>query len=204
VVVKNLAEVDTHDITVRHAVLWNMPTGGNGLEIGFETRNHRIHDVRFEDIDLIHVERGSAISIHNGDDATVENVVFADIRVEDARRKLIDFAVLYAQYGADRPATDAENARRLDRGGLWDGLLGYGPEEKAARAKLRGHIRNIRVTRLHVVDGSLPYSIVAGFDAEHAVENVVVEDLRYAGKPICTPKDGQFVVEDAPGFERKN
>ncbi len=204
VVVKNLADVDTHDITVRHAVLWNMPTGGNGLEIGFETRNHAIHDVRFEDIDLIHVERGSAISIHNGDAATVENVVFDDIRVEDARRKLIDFAVLYAQYGADRPVCDEENSRRLDRGGLWDGLLTYAPEEKAARAKFRGHVRNIRVTKLHVVDGSLPYSIVSGFDAEHAVENVVIEDLSYAGQPIRTTKEGKFVVEDAPGFELKN
>ena len=204
VVVKNLADVDTHDITVRHAVLWNMPTGGNGLEIGFETRNHPIHDVRFEDIDIIHVERGAAISIHNGDAATVENVVFDDIRVEDVRRKLIDFVVLYAQYGADRPATDAENSRRLDCGGAWDGLLGYAPEEKAERAKFRGHIRNVRVTKLHVVDGALPYSIVAGFDAEHAVENVVIEDLRCLGKPIRTLEEGKLVVENASGFELRN
>jgi hypothetical protein len=204
VVVKNLADVDTHDIIVRHAILWNMPTGGNGLEIGFETRNHPIHDVRFEDIDIIHVERGSAISIHNGDAAIVENVVFDDIRVEDARRKLIDFAVVYAQYGADRPATDEENSRRLDRGGLWDGLLSYAPEEKAERARFRGHIRNIRVTKLHVVDGSLPYSILAGFDAEHTVENVLIEGLRYLDKPIHTLEEGKFVIENAPGFELRN
>jgi hypothetical protein len=201
VVVKNLGDVDTHDILVRHAVLWNMPIGGNGVEIGFETRNHPVHDVRFEDIDIIHVERGSAISIHNGDAATVENVVFEDIRVEDARRKLIDFAVIYAQYGADRPATDEENARRLDSGGLWDGLLGFSPEERAERAKFRGHIRNIRVTNLQVVDGSLPYSIVAGFDSEHAVENVVIERLSYLGRPIRTLAEGKFVIESAPGFE---
>ncbi len=201
VVVKNLADLDTHDITVRRAILWDMPTGGNGLEIGFETRNQRIHDVRFEDIDIIHVERGAAISIHNGDAAIVENVVFDDIRVEDVRRKLIDFVVLYAQYGADRPATDAENARRLDCGGAWDGLLVYAPEEKAERAKFRGHVRNIRVTNLHVVDGSLPYSILAGFDAEHTVENVVIEGLRYLNQPIRTIEEGKFVVENAPGFE---
>src|SRR5208283_5158860 len=158
-------------------------------------------DVRFENIDIIHVERGAAISIHNGDAAIVENVVFDDIRVEDVRRKLIDFVVLYAQYGADRPATDAENARRLDCGGAWDGLLVYAPEEKAERAKFRGHVRNIRVTNLHVVDGSLPYSILAGFDAEHTVENVVIEGLRYLNQPIRTIEEGKFVVENAPGFE---
>jgi len=200
VVVKNLADVDTHDITVRHAVLWNMPTGGNGLEIGFETRQQPIHRVRFEDIDIIHVERGSAISIHNGDADTVEDVVFDNIRVEDARRKLIDFAVVYAQYGADRPATDAENARRLDTGGLWDGLLGYPPAEQKARAGFRGRIRNVLVKDLHVVDGALPYSIFAGFDADHPVADVVVEGLQHLGRPIRSPEEGKFVIENAPGF----
>jgi polygalacturonase len=203
VVVKNLGDVDTHGVTVRHAVLWNMPTGGNGLEIGFETRNRPIHDIHFQDIDLIHVERGSAISIHNGDAATVEDVSYDDIRVEDARRKLFDFAVIYAQYGADRPASAAENSRRLDRGGTWDGLLGYAPGEKADRARFRGRIRNIRVTNLHVVDGALPYSIVAGFDADHRVEDVVIEGLQYLGRPILSAGDARCVIENADGVEFK-
>jgi hypothetical protein len=204
VVVKNLEDVDTHDITVRHAVLWDMPAGGNGLEIGFETRNQRIHDVRFEDIDIIHVERGAAISIHNGDAALIEKVTYDNIRVEDARRKLIDFAVVYAQYGADRPTSDEENSRRLDRGGTWDGLLSYTLQEKPERARFRGHIRNIRVKNLQVVDGALPYSVLAGFDADHPVEQVVVEGLRYLGKPILTFDEGKFVTAYSPGFELKN
>ena len=174
-----------------------MPTGGNGLEIGFETRNRRIHDIRFEDIDIIHVERGSAISIHNGDAAVVEDVTFDDIRVEDARRKLIDFAVVYAQYGADRPASDEENARRLDRGGAWDGLLSYTAQEKAERARFRGRISNVRVVNLRVLAGALPYSVVAGFDADHPVENVVIEGLQYLGRPIRSAAEGRFAVENA-------
>jgi hypothetical protein len=203
VVVKNLGDVDTHDITVRHAVLWNMPTGGNGLEIGFETRNKPIHGVRFEDVDLIHVERGSAISIHNGDAATVEDVVFRDIRVEDARRKLIDFAVVYAQYGADRPASNEENSRRLDVGGSWDGLLSYPPGEKREHARFRGHIRNIRVENMSVVEGALPYSVLAGFDGDHEVEDVVIEGLRYQGRPILNASDGRLTIEFASGVVLK-
>ena len=203
VVVKNLRDVDTHDITVRHAVLWNMPTGGNGLEVGFESRNKPIHDIHFQEIDIIHVERGSAISIHNGDAAMIEDVTYDDIRVEDARRKLFDFAVIYAQYGADKPASKVENSQRLDQGGTWDGLLSYSPEEKADRAKFRGHIRNIRVTRLNVVEGALPYSVIAGFDTEHDIENVLIEDLQYQGRPILNAKEAKCVIENAVGVDFK-
>jgi polygalacturonase len=201
VVVKNLDDVETRNILVRRAVLWNMPTGGNGLEIGFEMRNRTASNIRFEDIDIIHVERGSAISIHNGDAAMVEDVVFDDIRVEDARRKLIDFAVLYAQYGVDRPPTPEERERRMDPGGVWDGAERFTAEERPERARFRGHIRNVTVKNLNVVAGALPYSIVAGFDAEHAVENVVIEGLQYQGRPIRTAVEGKFVLEHAPGFK---
>jgi hypothetical protein len=203
VVVKNLGDADSHDITVENAVLWNMPTGGNGIEVGFEMRNHPTRGVHFRNIDLIHVERGAALSIHNGDAATVEDVTFDDIRVEDARRKLFDFAVVYAQYGADRPAGDEENARMVDRGGAWDGLLRFPPQDRERHARFRGRIRNIRVTGLHVVDGALPYSIVAGFDREHDVENVTIEDLQYLGRPLRTARDARCVVENATGVEFK-
>lgn len=198
-VIKNLDDVEVHDIVVRHSVFWNMPTGGNGIETGFELRNHRVHDIRFEDIDLIHVERGSAISIHNGDAAVVENISFDNIRVEDVRRKLIDFAVVYAQYGADRPADNQENLRRLDRGGAWDGILSYAPDEKAERSKFRGHIKNIRVTNLQVLEGALPYSVIAGFDDGHAVEAVVIEGLEYHGRPIRNAEDCKLTTQYARG-----
>lgn len=51
-------------------------------------------------------------------------------RVEDARHKLIDFALLYAQYGPDRPADRAEIAARMDPGGAGDGMLRGQPEQK--------------------------------------------------------------------------
>lgn len=203
VAVKNMADVETHDITVRHAVLWDMPKGGNGIEIGFEIRGHRVHDIHFEDIDLIHVERGAAISIHNGDTGAVENVSYDNIRVEDVRRKLIDFAVLYSQGSLDRPANDEENARRLDLGGAWDGLLQHTPQEAPERARFRGSIRGIRVTNLQVIEGTLPYSVIAGFDRAHDVEGVVIEGLEYQGRHIRDAAEGKFTVEHAAGVEFK-
>ena len=199
VVVKNLDDVEVQNVLVRHSVFWNMATGGNGIETGFELRNHPVHDLRFEDVDLIHVQRGSAISIHNGDSAVVENIIFDNIRVEDVRRKLIDIAVVYAQYGADRPKDEEENRRRIDRGGAWDGILTYTPEQKPALSNLRGHIRNITIKDVHVIEGPLPYSVISGFDDEHAVDGVVVEGLQYQGQHIRNAGECKLVTQHARG-----
>jgi len=203
VVVKNMDDVDVHDIIVRKAVFWNMPTGGNGVEIGFELRNQPVHHIRFEDIDIIHVERGAAISIHNGDASTVHDILFDNIRVEDVRRKLIDFAVIFAQYGLDRPASQEERSARMDPGGAWDGLQRFKPEEKPQRAKFRGHIKDVHVRNLHVVEGALPYSVIAGFDDEHAVDNVLIEGLKYQGRHIRGAAEGRFSIDSARGIKFK-
>lgn len=200
VAVKNLDNRPTHDIAVRHCVLWNMPNGGNGLEIGFETGTESISHVRFADIDLIHVQRGAALSIHNADAAEVADVAYDHIRVEDVRRKLIDFGVLYSQYSFDRPADPQVRARGLDAGGVWDGAEVFAPAEAPARAAFRGRIRNVRITDLSVVAGALPYSVVAGFDGSHPIENVEISGLNYLGTPISTTEAGKFVIEFAPGF----
>jgi hypothetical protein len=201
VVVKNLDDVETNNIHVRHCVLWNMPAGGNALEVGFEMRNARTSDLLFENIDIIHVERGSAISIHNGDAAVVENVRYKDIRVEDARRKLIDFCVLYAQYGLDKASTQEERNRLMDRGGLWDGAQSFTEAERPERARFRGHVWDIRVQNLQVVDGALPFSIISGFDDDHRVDQVDIVGLSYLGRPLRTPADAKLVVEHARDVE---
>ena len=197
IVIKNLDNKDTHDIAVRRAVLWNEPCG-NAVEIGFELRSAKLEKVRFEDIDIIRVERGAALSIHNGDSATVQDIAFHNIRVEDARHKLIDFALVYGQYGPDRPETQQERSSRMDSGGAWDGVLRCTPEQRAALAKNRGHIRDVRVTKLQVLE-SLPYSIISGWDSAHAVENVVIEGMTHLGRPVRGAAEGKFSIYYAPG-----
>lgn len=201
VVVKNLDDIPTHDITVRNCVFWNMPTGGNAVEVGFEMRGATTSRLRFENLDIIHVQRGAAISIHNGDHAVIEDVLFADIRVEDVRRKVLDFCVLYAQYGLDRPATSDERELRMDRGGVWDGQQRFTEAERAERARFRGHVRGVRVKNLHVVDGTLPYSIISGFDEEHRVDDVLIEGFTYRGRPLTSAEDARLVVHHARGVE---
>ena len=185
------------NIEVRRSTFWNMPVGGNAIEVGFEMRSAGASHLVFRDCDIIHVERGSAISIHQGDSGTIENVLFENIRVEDVRRKLIDFCVVYAQYGTDRPQAQEERERRMDPGGVWDGEQRLTPEEYRQRAAERGRIRNVQVRNLHVVEGALPYSIIAGYDADHLAEDITIEGLSYLGRPLRTLTDAQLVVHDA-------
>lgn len=189
---------DVTDIVVERCVLWNMPWG-NALEIGFELRCKTVDNITFRDCDLIHVERGAALSIHNGDQATVENITYDDIRVEDAPHKLIDLAVFWSQYSTDRPATNEERTRQYMQG-AWDGVLRVPPGQEATHAPHRGHIRNILFRNVTVTDGQFPYSVLYGYDAQHQVENVRFENLRILGKPIRSAAAGHFSVENATGI----
>lgn len=185
---------DVTDILVERCVIWNMPWG-NALEIGFELRCQTVNAVTFRDCDLIHVDRGAALSIHNGDEATVENIVYDNIRVEDAPHKLIDLAVFWSQYSTDRPATPEERTRQYMQG-AWDGVLRVPPGQETAHASSRGHIRNVLFRNVAVTDGQFPYSILYGYDAHHRVENVRFENLTVQGNRIKSSKDGHFSVEN--------
>lgn len=200
IAIKNLAGVQMADIQVEQAVLWEMPLGGNGLEIGFETGKGNISDVHFADIDEIHVERGAALSIHNGDSGTVSAVTYDNIRVEDVRHKLIDLAVLYGAYGTDRPTAPNLASQQADHGGAWDGILCYPPDQKAALSANRGTIENIRISNLAVVDGPLPYSVVAGYDEQHLVRGVHVQGLTHLGMPLNSVAAAKLVSDYAPNL----
>jgi len=54
-----------------------------------------------KNIDVIHVEDGATMSIHNAGQAHVHDVIFDNIRVEDSRQKLIDVAIFFSRWGPD-------------------------------------------------------------------------------------------------------
>lgn len=186
---------DMNNIEITRSVFWNMPWG-NALEIGFELRCGIVSNIKFTDCDLIHVERGAAFSIHNGDYATVDNVLFENIRVEDAMHKLIDLSIFLSQYSLDRVADEAERKQRYMQG-AWDGVSIVTATQKSQYSDNRGHIKNIRFKNIAVTDGQFPYSILSGYDAKHLIENVLIENLTIHGKRIKTAKEGRFYIENA-------
>lgn len=185
--------VNSENIQVTGSVFWNA-AWGNGLEIGFELRSEYVRDVTFKDCDVIHVEDGAVFSIHNGDQSVVENVRFENIRVEDARQKLIDVAIFLSRYSVDRPENQEEiNKRYLN--GAWDGVLSVTPENREYHSQYRGYIRNIIFKDINVVDGLLPFSLFCGFDQQHQVENVSIENLVVHGKKITTLEEAKVHQE---------
>jgi len=191
--------VNSENIEVNNCVFWNA-AWGNGLEIGFELRSEYVRNVTFKDCDIIHVEDGAVFSIHNGDQSVVEHIRFENIRVEDSRQKLFDVAIFLSQYSVDRPNDQEERARRYLRG-AWDGVLSVTAENREYHSQYRGQIRDVIFKDIYVTDGLLPFSIFCGFDEQHQVENITIDNLVVHGRKITTLEEAKVRLEFAKNVQ---
>jgi len=71
------------DVVFERCVVWT--DRAQVLHLGLETRTTEICDITWRDIDVIHALHLGLCSIRNGDAATVHDLLFDNIRVEDAR-----------------------------------------------------------------------------------------------------------------------
>ncbi len=158
---KNLAKTaidlrqNVENVLVRHCTFANMK-GGNAMEIGHELSVDQVRGITFRDIDVLHVHgQGAVFSIHNNDRAVISDVLFEDIRIEHCYDKLIDFRISRSRYSSDSE---------------------------------RGRIRDVTLRRIHWTRS--PYnvgyttSLIGGWDKDHTVENIVIEDFRMDGIPV--------------------
>ncbi len=100
IAIKSYEGMDVEHIRVIGNILFN-DVYGNALEIGFETRGDKITDIVFEDNDIIHILGGSLFSIHLGDHATVSDIHYRNIRVEDCYKKFVEIYIRESQYSKD-------------------------------------------------------------------------------------------------------
>lgn len=176
------ADHSTDNILVRNCVFWNS-IWGNAIEIGFELYSNEVKNIRFENIDIIHVEDGAAMSIHNAGQAHVHNVVFENIRVEDCRQKLFDVAIFFSQWGPDG-IRDPEFIKNSYLHGAWDGVQKPPAGKEAYHSQFRGKVSDIVFKDIQVVGGLLPFSVFHGFDSVKNVSGVKIENLTYMGKRL--------------------
>ena len=185
---------DVDGVLVENCVLWNA-LWGNALEIGFELNGVDVKNIRFNNCDIIHVQMGAVMSIHNAGTSTVSNIVFENIRVEDADQKLFDLAIFRSQYSDDAP-TDSEERKRLYLNDAWDGVLAVPANEKEYHAKFRGNIHHVTFKNISVVDGLFPYSVFYGYSKEKNISNILIENLKVHGKKITVVKDARIYQEN--------
>ena len=183
-------ENPTDNILVKNCVFWNS-IWGNAIEIGFELYSSEVKNIRFENIDILHVEDGAAISIHNAGQAHVHNVVFQNIRIEDVRQKLFDVAIFFSQWGPDG-IRDKAFIEKNYLHGAWDGVQKPPAGREAYHSKFRGKISNIVFKDIQVVGGLLPFSVFHGFDQEKNIADITIENLTYMGKKLTDVKSAKI------------
>lgn len=146
---------NVENIRIRRCLFLNGQCG-NAMEIGYELSADRVSRIVFEDIDVIGAHgEGAVFSIHNGDHATVEDVVWENIRVEHYWDKLVDFRVIQSRYSKD-----------------------------TTRGTIRGvRLKNIHVTHSEFNPGC-SISLISGFQPSHPVEDVVFEDFHLNGDKV--------------------
>lgn len=105
-------------------------------------------------------------------------------------------AIFLSQYSADSPADpEVRKARYLH--GAWDGVLTVSDSDRAMHAAHRGHVRSVLFKDIQIVDGKMPFSIFEGFDAAHAVEGVVIQNLTLRGQKLGSPDAAKLHIRHA-------
>jgi hypothetical protein len=69
--------------------------------------------------------------------------------------------------------------------------------EKTAHAKYRGNISDVVLKNISITEGLFPYSIFYGYDPQHNVRNVTIENLKVHGRKINRLADAKTYVENA-------
>jgi hypothetical protein len=165
-------DTDVENVLVQRCTLVNNG-GGNATEIGYELRTPSVRRITFRDCDILSVEGyGAAFGIHNGDRATVSEVLYEDIRVEHYFTFLIDFRIIASRYGRDAEHGQVRNVR----------------------------LRNVRVTQ-SIYNPGYSVSLIGGMDPQHTIEGVTIEDLCLDDLKVTNPDQLDLYVRNASDIE---
>jgi hypothetical protein len=172
------------NITVSNCVIWN--DWGRALEIGAKTIAPEISNITYRDCDIIHCGH-IALDIQNGDRALVRDFLYENIRFE------IDPVTprpIYQQEPHQVYADDSNGAYCPSFIVLQIKRNFYSEDEE------RGRIRNIRFRNIEVLGDRVPPSNFTGFDADHLVEDVTLENVRIGGKPVTDLQTGNITANE--------
>ena len=159
-VVKNYDLGVSSDILFERMVIWT--DLAQSMEIGYETYGAYIDHVTFKDINVLYNFHKAVISIHNGDQADITNIIFENILVEEANMI------------GDNVLSDDDNFL-IDIGIVYNELWSTSFE--------RGNISNITIKNVEVLQGIPNLKInISGYDDDHMIKNVSLENIVVQGE----------------------
>jgi hypothetical protein len=163
-VVKNYSNGTTSNILFDNITIWT--DLAQSMEVGFETYGATMDNITFQNITVLHNFHKPVVSIHNGDQAVITNVIFRNIIVEDA------------QIIGDNPNASYDNELidfTIENNSIW------------STSNTRGQIDGVLIENMTVLDGRDDLVIrIEGYDANHTIQNVVIRNLNYKGVPITS------------------
>lgn len=181
---KGTGDKPVKDVRVNDCVIWN--DWGRAIEIGAETVAPEISGLTFKNCDIIHTVH-IAMDIQHGDRALIQDVRFENICFE------IDDNTPLPIYQSSK-----------DQKYSITGKEGYCPRlivleiraNSYSNDKERGRIQNIVFKDIFVTGKDFPESYFVGYDSEHQVKDITIENLRINGKLIINAEEGHFSVRD--------
>jgi len=185
IVIKGLTgDKPVKDVKVSECVIWN--DWGRAFEIGAETVAPEISDITFKDCDIIRTVH-IAMDIQHGDRALIKDIKFEDIRFEiddnTPKPKI--------QSSRDEKYSLAEDEKYCPQ--LFVLII---RENNYSHDKERGQIQNIVFKNISVTGKCFPSSYFVGYDPEHDVSDVTIENLRFNGEPITNAEAAHLSIRD--------
>lgn len=163
------------DVVFQDCVAWNDITS-HPIEIGFELRAPEVKDITFRNIDIIHSNGQSpytsdfgTIDISHGDGATLRNILFENIYVENIH------------YTGSNPYKLVSGSIVYDSN--WSLLPG---DEN------RGEGRNIRFKNIFYTGSAA--SGMSGYNNDHTFDGVTFENFYYNNQLATTPAQANLSV----------
>ncbi len=149
------------NILFDNCVLWT--DLAQSCEVGYETRADVMEDITFRNITVLHNFHKPVMSIHNSDNALIQNVRFESIVVEDAQMGNGDGARLLIELTTTKSQWSKALKRGNTRGVVFDNIKVLGGRESSIR--------------------------IFAFNKDYTIDDVLFKNMEILGKRITTMDD---------------
>ncbi len=133
-----------------------------------------ITDIKFNGITILNNFHKPVISVHNADDAAVKAITFQNITVENAQMGSGD--------GDEMPYLIDLHIPKTSN---W------------TSTKERGVIDGVTIDNVKVLSGKFSPSRIEGFDENHKISNISINNLEILGEKILDFEQGKFEIDTA-------